>query len=182
MTLKFWLIVGAVLLTLATGAAGAHWVDVKDYGHKLDLAAVALANEKDAHQQDLREVASAGATAAANALDYEKTLQDQMAADDTKHQQELQDAKNANDDLARAVSAGTKRLRIAVAANQAHSADGSNGVPGTTAAPGVDYDTVDLAPEARQAYYDLRESITDDQVKIAALQDYARACSAPPSK
>jgi len=159
-----WGYVLALVLGLAIGAFGMHKMD-----------GTALAKEQLAHANDLRAVATASAAAASHALTVEQGLQTQLAASDVTRTQELKDAHDQTAQLSAAVDRGAVQLRIAVAAATPH----RSSVPGNTAATRVDDGTVELAPSARQTYFDLRAALQSDQVKIGALQDYARTCSAP---
>lgn len=86
-----------------------------------------------------------------------------VAALDAKYTKELADAKASNDSLRNAVDDGRKRLRIAVARNNA------------TTTPGVgDAGTAELAGSVRQDYYDLRSMIALQDKQLRAAQEYIR--------
>lgn len=158
-----WGYVIALVLGLAVGAFAVH---------KLD--GTALATEKLAHANDLREVATLAAQAAGHALAVEQTLQTQLAASDATHTQELAHAHAQTVQLSSDVQRGAVRLRVLAATPH----PSCSSVPGRPAAASVDNGAVELAPAARQSYYDLRAALQSDAIKIAALQDYATVCSA----
>lgn len=91
--------------------------------------------------------------------------QQELAALDTKHTQELADAKAQNDDLRHRLSAGG-RMRV----------EGKcPSVPGQPATGRVgDASTVELSSAAGQNVLSIREGIISDRAKINYLQDYIR--------
>jgi len=92
-----------------------------------------------------------------------QTRQRDVAALDAKYTKELADAKASNDSLRNAVDDGRKRLRIAVARNNA------------TTTPGVgDAGTAELADSVRQDYYDLRSMIALQDKQLRAAQEYIK--------
>jgi prophage endopeptidase len=168
-----YLVVGlaAALLGGAIGAAGTHAIDANHYSAQIASGQVALADEQKAHTADLKAVSDKAAGDAFAALAKQQTQQKQIADMDAAHQKEIADEKAQNAKLAADVAAGTVRLRVAVAAAK-HSA-GVVGMPATaSAAGGSDGTTVELAPSARQAYFEVSSGIADDQSKIIGLQNY----------
>lgn len=92
-----------------------------------------------------------------------QTRQRDVAALDAKYTKELADAKASNDSLRNAVDDGRKRLRIAVARNNA-----------TTTSGVGDAGTAELAESVRQDYYDLRSMITFQDKQLRAAQEYIK--------
>lgn len=107
--------------------------------------------------------ASADLKLAKSTITDMQTRQRDVAALDAKYTKELADAKASNDSLRNAVDDGRKRLRIAVARNNA------------TTTPGVgDAGTAELAESVRQDYYDLRSMITFQDKQLRAAQEYIK--------
>ncbi len=109
--------------------------------------------------------ASAALKTATRTLNELEARQHELAALDTKHTQELADAKAQNDDLRRRLSAGG-RVRVEGRCPS---------VPGRSAAGSVgDAATVELSSVAGQNVLSIREGIISDRHKINYLQDYIR--------
>lgn len=107
--------------------------------------------------------ASADLKLAKSTITDMQTRQRDVAELDAKYTKELADAKASNDSLRNAVDDGRKRLRIAVASNNA------------TTTPGVgDAGTAELAESVRQDYYDLRSMIALQDKQLRAAQEYIR--------
>ena len=92
-----------------------------------------------------------------------QTRQRDVAALDAKYTKELADAKASNDSLRNALDGGRKRLRIAIARNNA-----------TTTSGVGDAGTAELAESVRQNYYDLRSMIALQDKQLRAAQEYIR--------
>lgn len=155
-----WVGLLGLLLGLGLGAAGMHHYDSLKHDK-----VVSDLNKK--HADELRAISDAAALQAREAA---KTLSEKTraAADvDAKHTKELNDAKSEINRLRTAVDAGALKLRIA-----AKAAARSSDVPATAGTSRVDDGAIELDAAARQAYFDLRMSIAEDQQKIAALQQY----------
>jgi prophage endopeptidase len=129
--------------------------------------------EKDLAQFEAR-TAMAGSTAQRQIDEKHAGQEKAVAASDTNRTQELSNAK-AEIDLHRApVASGAERVRVIAARCPARSSD----VPAAAGAASVDDAApVELAPAGGQLVLDLKAAIAADQVKIRALQDYARALS-----
>lgn len=156
-----WVGLLALLTGLGLGAAGMHHYD----GLKHDKIVSDL-NKK--HADELRRISDAATLQAREAA---KALEDKnrsAAALDAKYTKEMNDAKSEISRLRTAVDAGALKLRIAAKAATTRARD----LPGPAGASRVDDGTVELDAVARQAYFDLRVSIAEDQKKIAALQQY----------
>lgn len=171
--------IGLGIVGLVIGLGGMHAIDANHYGAQIAAGKVDLTTEKLAHTADLKAVSDKAAADAFAALARQGNLEKQVADINTAHQQEIADEKAKNTKLAADVAAGTVRLRIAVAAANRPASIG--GVPAaTSAASGSDDATVELAPSARQAYFEVSGGIADDQAKIKGLQNYIKkVCLAP---
>ncbi len=177
-----------IAILLAVFAAG--WVT---NGWRLgeEATQVALTHQteitklKKEHDDQVASATAALLAAERRAKDQAQGFQATIAGLDAKLTKEKVDAEQTIADLERRVSAGTDRLRV-----QARiTADTLRSLAGLQAgaAPGVAYDaTVELSPDARQAYFSLKRGIADDQRKIIGLQTYitealqvARVCAVP---
>ncbi len=86
---------------------------------------------------------------------------------DLQRTQELNDERNQNDDLRRAVDAGLKRLRVnATCSAPAYPAAGAGGV--------ADAVTAELTADARSNYFTLRDQLALSRQMILGLQDHVR--------
>ena len=92
--------------------------------------------------------------------------QQQVAALDAKYTMELTDAQNALRALRRDVDAGAKRLRLAATCTPA--------VRQTAASGMDDAARPELTPDARAAYFRLREQLTETDKALAGLQAWVR--------
>ncbi|MDE9448005.1 lysis protein, partial [Xenorhabdus bovienii] len=96
-------------------------------------------------------------------LNYQNTHIDMLHEMDTKHTQELANAKSEIDTLRADVAAGRRKLRIqAVCPVRETTSSGSV----------VDATTVELTGEAGSTVLDIREGIINDRAKLKYLQDY----------
>jgi len=107
--------------------------------------------------------ASADLKLAKSTITDMQTRQRDVAALDAKYTKELADAKASNDSLRNAVDDGRKRLRIAVARNNA-----------TTTSGVGDARTAELADSVRQDYYDLRSMIALQDKQLRSAQEYIK--------
>lgn len=144
-----WLIVGALVAGIALFLGG------YDKGHH------------DARLSDQAQIAADKLKANKAARAKEQEWQQKLAAVDAQHQKELQDAKDVEDKLRADVASGARRLRILVT-RASIAAD-------TKGAGSSDDASVELAPVARQTYYDLRAAIVKDHATINACQGYIRS-------
>ena len=151
---------GALLLLL--GTAGGVW-KVQDwrYGKK-------LAEQSGAHQADLTAISNAAAEQVRTALEKQQVAEKIRDDIDAKATKEKTHDLAENETLRRAVADGARRLRIAGSCR----ADSGN-VPGTARATGLgDAATVELAPAAGRAVFDIRAGIIADQAALKVLQAY----------
>ncbi|MDE9528191.1 lysis protein [Xenorhabdus bovienii] len=96
-------------------------------------------------------------------LNYQNTHIDMLHEMDTKHTQELDNAKTEIDTLRADVAAGRRKLRIKAICP----------VSETTSSRGmVDATTVELTGETGSTVLDIREDIINDLAKLRYLQDY----------
>lgn len=95
----------------------------------------------------------------------EHVLQDAIGMLDVQYTAQLKEANDANATLRAAVDTGAKRLLVRAKCPAAP------GVPQTTDRPGVDNGAgAELAADARQDYFALREGLTRFEKKLAACQ------------
>ncbi|HVR53753.1 MAG TPA: lysis system i-spanin subunit Rz [Pseudorhodoferax sp.] len=162
---------GAVLLLAALAAS--HWAAYRQGGA---TERAAHANTRAAHAQQLQRLADKTAAAATSAQRVQQALQQFVAAIDTQRTQELAHALADNDRRRTADAAGPGRLRIpAVCPGPRAGAD----LPGAAPAAGVDAPAAEIPAAVRQELWDLRAALITERAQLLALQDYARACSAP---
>ncbi|CBJ80392.1 conserved hypothetical protein; putative exported protein [Xenorhabdus bovienii str. Jollieti] len=96
-------------------------------------------------------------------IDYQNTHIEMLHGLDSKHTQELANAKIEIDTLRADVAAGRRKLRIQAACP----------VPETTPSSSVvDATTVELTGETGSAVLDIREGIINDRAKLRYLQEY----------
>ncbi|PHM73041.1 lysis protein [Xenorhabdus sp. KJ12.1] len=98
-------------------------------------------------------------------INYQNTHIDMLHELDTKHTQELANAKTEIDTLRADVAAGRRKLRIKATCPMSE-ASSSGSV--------VDATTVELPRETGQAVLDIREGIINDRAKLRYLQDYIK--------
>ncbi|MDE9536961.1 lysis protein [Xenorhabdus bovienii] len=89
-----------------------------------------------------------------------------LAELDTKHRQELDNAKSEIDTLRADVAAGRRKLRIKAICPVSET---------TSSGSVVDATTVELTGETGSTVLDIREDIINDQAKLRYLQDYVNA-------
>lgn len=110
--------------------------------------------------------------AGAEYRDKEKTWADDVADIKAQHAKDVDHDKSIEDALRAAVDAGARKLRIAgVCASGDHSATSKN----TDGTGGGDGATVELDPDSRQAYFELRDAIERDTRTIKACQSYVKS-------
>ena len=156
---------GALLLLL--GTAGGVWkVQNWRYGKQ-------LAEQSGAHQADLTAISNAAAAQVRAALENQEAAEKTRDDIDAKATKEKTHDLAENETLRRAVADGARRLRIAGSCRA-----GGGDVPGTASATGLgDGGTVELAPAAGRAVFDIRAGIIADQAALRAAQAYIRdAC------
>ncbi|WP_340608120.1 lysis protein [Xenorhabdus bharatensis] len=98
-------------------------------------------------------------------ISYQNTHIDMLHELDTKHSQELANAKTEIDTLRADVAAGRRKLRIQASCSLSETtASGSMGTP----------TSVELTGETGSTVLDIRESIINDRAKLSYLQEYVR--------
>ncbi|PHM65724.1 lysis protein [Xenorhabdus sp. KJ12.1] len=96
-------------------------------------------------------------------INYQNTHIDMLHELDSKHTQELANAKTEIDTLQADVAAGRRKLRIQASCPVSETtASGSMGTP----------TSVELIGEAGSTVLDIREGIINDRTKLSYLQDY----------
>ncbi|MDE9553561.1 lysis protein [Xenorhabdus bovienii] len=96
-------------------------------------------------------------------LNYQNTHIDMLHELDTKHTQELANAKTEIDTLRVDVAAGHRKLRIKAICPVSET---------TSSGSVVDATTVELSGETGSTVLDIREDIINDRAKLKYLQDY----------
>ncbi|WP_340609406.1 lysis protein [Xenorhabdus bharatensis] len=100
-----------------------------------------------------------------NTINYQNTHIDMLHELDTKHTQELANAKTEIDTLRADVAAGRRKLRIK-ATCPVSEATSSSSVGDAT--------TVELPRETGSTVLDIREGIINDRAKLRYLQEYVK--------
>ena len=157
---------GAILLLVAIACFSTWKVDAWRYGKQ-------LAEKSWAHQADLTAISNAAAAQVRAALEKQEAAEKTRDDIDAKATKEKTHDLAENETLRRAVADGARRLRIAGSCRA-----GGGDVPGTASATGLgDGGTVELAPAAGRAVFDIRAGIIADQAALRAAQAYIRdAC------
>lgn len=130
-----------------------------------------MSTEKAERATELKGISDVATQAAQDALTQQKEYEKTIAEMDARLTKEKTNDQAEIARLSAAVAAGTQRLRIRAACPAPSS--GTVPKPGTT--PGLDDgSTVELAPDARPAYFSLSAGIKSDQLSLRGLQDYVR--------
>jgi prophage endopeptidase len=124
-----------------------------------------LVHDRDRLADDLK--ASRGEVAKLQA-DAEFAIQTLAARDalDRKYFEEMADAKKENDGLRAAVAAGTRRVLVKASCPKLSTVAGTSGLDDDSGA--------ELAANARQDYFDLRDQIVETEKQLSGLQEYVR--------
>lgn len=127
---------------------------------------------KEQHANDLKVISDAAAKNRDDNASAEHSAANQIARDDQKHTQELNDALAENQTLRDAVSTGARQLRIAKAglATCQLSKDSTSGTSGV-GSPGA----IEFSADFGRNIYDIRSGIISDQQKLRMCQAYIRA-------
>lgn len=154
-----WVLVG--LLTMVSVIAG-HQILARQ------AEEVAHARTKQRHAEQLQGLAQLAIAAADKARVARDALQGAFASIDQATTKGKRHALTDNDRRRAADAAGTERLRIAAVCPA--TAAGGEHVPGGPTGPGVDAGTAELAPEVRQAVWDLRAEVIKLEAQLLHLQ------------
>lgn len=156
----------AVLALMALSAAGAWQWQGNAYGKR-------LADQATAHETFLRQVAEANAAVILKQQADRLALEQRLAKADQQSTEKLTNALTENDRLERLYSSAdderrSLRIEVTLARNDA--------VVSAATGPGSvgDAASVELSPAAGRAVWDIRRSMTEDQAKLAYLQEWAR--------
>jgi len=156
-----------LILVLMAGAAGVTW-QVQDWRF-----GKALAKQAELHQADLTTISNAAAAQGRQALDKQQAAEQANADLDAKATQEKTNDLAENETLRRAATAAAdtaRRLRIAGSCSP-----GGGNLSSSAGASSLDHaGTVELAPIAGQAVFDIRAGIIADQAALRACQAYVR--------
>jgi hypothetical protein len=162
---------GAVLLLAALAAS--HWAAYRQGGA---TERASHANTRTAYAQQLQRIADKATAVAVAAQRAQQAHQHAVAAIDTQRTQEKDHALADNERRRVLDAAGPGRLRIPAVCPRPSPADG---LPGAAPAAGVDAPAAEIPAAVRQELWDLRAALITERAQLLALQDYARACSAP---
>ena len=153
---------GAILLLVACSVFATWKVDAWRYGKQ-------LAEQSGAHQAGLTAISNAAAAQVRTALEKQQAAEKIRDDIDAKATKEKTHDLAENETLRRAVADGARRLRIAGSCRA-----NSGNVSGTASTTSLgDGGTIELAPAAGRAVFDIRAGIIADQAALKALQQYA---------
>jgi len=157
-----WAVAGVLALLLLT--AGATW-KVQDWRYGKQLA-----EQSGAYQSDLTAISNAASDQVRTALEKQQVAEKIRDDIDAKATKEKTHDLAENETLRRAVADGARRLRIAGSCSA-----NSGNVPGTASTTSLgNGGTVELAPAAGRAVFDIRAGIIADQVALKAAQAYIK--------
>lgn len=151
-------LVGVLALLLLT--AGATW-KVQDWRYGKQLA-----DQAGLHKDDLTAITNAAADQVRAALEKQQVAEKTRDDIDAKATKEKMHDLAENETLRRAVADGARRLRIAGSYR-------AGDVPGTASTASLgNGGTVELAPAAGRAVFDIRAGIIADQAALKVLQAF----------
>ncbi|AOR64850.1 hypothetical protein KU73_06610 [Pectobacterium wasabiae] len=156
---------GTLVVGIITGGAFCWWITSTSYD--ADIATL-----KTEHALVVKSVSDKAAEDSEAARSREHGFQQQIAALDTEHTKEREDAKRENERLRNDIVSGKRRVQFASAAlatcEQSAGAVRSAGSMGNATA-------VKLSATAGRNILDIRAGIKDDQAKLVYLHGYIRA-------
>lgn len=146
---------------------------------RLGAEQTAHANTKAAHAETLRGLADQARQVAERVTQAQQAWDVARAANEAARTKEKADAVRQIETLRADVARGERRLHVRAVCPAPRPADG---VPASASAARVDDAAApELAPEARQDYFDLLNDIATVQAQVAGLQEHIRAsCLGPP--
>ncbi|MCL6399112.1 lysis protein [Pectobacterium carotovorum subsp. carotovorum] len=164
--LPSWAIAGLALVAgIIAGGAFCWWITSTSYD--TDIATL-----KSEHALVLKSVSDKAAAETDAARSREHSFQQQIAALDSEHAKERENAKRENERLRADIVSGKRRVQFASAAlatcEQSAGAVRSASSMGNAAG-------VQLSPTAGRNILDIRTGINDDQAKLVYLHEYIRA-------
>lgn len=149
-----------LILVLMASAAGFTW-QVQEWRMGKRLAELSLT-----HQADLAAISNAANTQTRQALEKQQAAEQVRADLDAKATKEKANDLAENERLRRAADDSARRLRIAGSCRT-----DSRNVPSSTSTTSLgNAGTVELAPTAGRAVFDIRAGIIADQAALRALQ------------
>ncbi len=167
--LKLWVVAALAIGLIVAGAAPAWYIQGLRW--KSNVASIQQANTAA-----LKIISDAAQVATAQALTQQQAAENNAAAIDAKYQQDLADAKNTNDSLRSAVSAGTSVLHVN--ASCPSNTGSGNAVPNkSTTVSSANAASPTLAGDAEQNYFTLIDELNQMQAQITGLQAYAKSVS-----
>lgn len=150
-----------ILLAMTASFAGAWKVQDWRYGEQ-------LADLNLAHRADMTTISNAAHAQTRRALEKQQAAEQARADLDAISTKEKANDLAENERLRRAADDATRRLRIA---GSCRTDSGNVSNPASTPRLG-DAGTVELAPTAGQAVFDIRAGIIADQAALRALQAF----------
>ena len=153
-------VAGVLALLLRTAAAT--W-KVQDWRYGKQLA-----EQVSLYKDDLTAISNAAAAQVRTALEKQQVAEKIREDIDAKSTKEKTHDLAENETLRRAVADGARRLRIAGSCRA-----GVGNMPGTASTTSLDNGgSIELAPAAGRAVFDIRAGIIADQAALRALQEY----------
>ncbi|MEQ9832130.1 lysis system i-spanin subunit Rz [Pectobacterium versatile] len=167
--LPSWTIAGLALVAgIIAGGAFCWWITSTSYD--TDIATL-----KSEHALVLKSVSDKAAADSEAARSREHSFQQQIAALDSEHAKEREDAKRENERLRADIVSGKRRVQFATAALA--TCELSSGAVRSASSMG-NATGVQLSPAAGRNILDIRTGINDDQAKLVYLHEYIRALQA----
>lgn len=159
---------GALACALALGAGAGWWTTSTYYDAE-------MAELTSRYSLTLKSTSDQAAADSEAARLREHDFQVRIAAQDTHHQQELNDEKAKYDQLVADVNAGRRRVQFANAALA--TCEQSAGAVRSASRLG-DGNAIELSPTAGRNILAIRNGINEDRAKLVYLQEYIRALQA----
>ncbi|MBN3145352.1 lysis system i-spanin subunit Rz [Pectobacterium brasiliense] len=155
----------ALVAGIIAGGAFCWWITSTSYD--ADIATL-----KTKHALALKSVSDKAAEDSEAARSREHGFQQQIAALDTEHTKERENAQRENAKLAADIAAGHRRVQFATAALA--TCEQSSGAVRSASSLG-NATAVQLSATAGRNILDIRAGIKDDQAKLVYLHEYIRA-------
>ncbi|XYQ53260.1 lysis system i-spanin subunit Rz [Pectobacterium carotovorum] len=167
MSIRRSVIIAAVSLVAGTIVGGAFCWWITSTSYDADIATL-----KSEHALVLKSLSDRAAADSEAARGREHGFQQQIAALDTKHTKDREDAKRENERLRADIVSGKRRVQFASAALA--TCELSSGAVRSASSMG-NATGVQLSPTAGRNILDIRTGINDDQAKLVYLHEYIRA-------
>ncbi|MFJ5317189.1 lysis system i-spanin subunit Rz [Pectobacterium versatile] len=170
MSIRRSVIIAAVSLVAGTIVGGAFCWWITSTSYDADIATL-----KSEHALVLKSVSDKAAADSEAARGREHGFQQQIAALDSEHAKERENAKRENERLRADIVSGKRRVQFASAALA--TCEQSAGAVRSASSMG-NATGVQLSPTAGRNILDIRTGINDDQAKLVYLHEYIRALQA----